>query len=592
MPKKKPKDIDFLRYLQDANRDSDKDGLTDWEELVLGTDPFSSDSDKDGLSDYAETKLYGTDPLDADTDKDGMSDGQEVALGRNPNGPGMLKDFFIPHSGNGFLPQALHPHRVAFHAAAAIAIKTAIIFLVASYPLEAWLTPDLALEERGRLISVTNELREEKGIDTLAENSRLNEAAYAKLQDMLAEQYFDHVSPSKNGLNKWLSAAGYNYGVAGENLAMGYTRADEIVKAWQKSPSHNANLLDADYSEIGAAFAAGQYLGRDTAFAVQLFGDPYRPLRSAAFLPTISEPAVPAKPVTLPTEVKPTVKPAKTKAQLQAPTEILPLVVAEPTTPSIALEAPYNGLVVNVGDVRFTGTATGTDKLLVYSNGELAGELTVDDQDRFDAVLTLADGDHDVQIRPSDDSLVGAVNGLLLSIDKQGPVLDSDKSALALSENQPGDRQLVAASVFLSADTDKADLVLAGRTIALSPDPAQANRWTGSGFIDRQTSGDVTVLASVVARDRAGTTAISDLAVTGLEPASLNSFERYLFYRDHRPLALQAIFDIGSIYYKIMLGLSLLALALNVAIEHRRQHPRAVLSTAGLASIIIILIFI
>jgi len=36
------------------------------------------DSDKDGLSDDEE-KIFGTDPTDPDTDKDGMPDGQEVS---------------------------------------------------------------------------------------------------------------------------------------------------------------------------------------------------------------------------------------------------------------------------------------------------------------------------------------------------------------------------------------------------------------------------------------------------------------------------------------------------------------------------------
>jgi hypothetical protein len=58
--------------------DSDDDGLTDGEELALGTDPFDSDTDDDGLSDGDEVNVHGTDPLDPDTDDDGLSDGDEV----------------------------------------------------------------------------------------------------------------------------------------------------------------------------------------------------------------------------------------------------------------------------------------------------------------------------------------------------------------------------------------------------------------------------------------------------------------------------------------------------------------------------------
>ncbi|HEM2759928.1 TPA: calcium-binding protein [Streptococcus suis] len=37
-------------------RDSDQDGLTDAQELALGTNPFSSDSDSDGLTDLEEVQ--------------------------------------------------------------------------------------------------------------------------------------------------------------------------------------------------------------------------------------------------------------------------------------------------------------------------------------------------------------------------------------------------------------------------------------------------------------------------------------------------------------------------------------------------------
>lgn len=38
------------------NTDSDHDGLTDGEELALGTNPFSGDTDSDGLTDLEEVK--------------------------------------------------------------------------------------------------------------------------------------------------------------------------------------------------------------------------------------------------------------------------------------------------------------------------------------------------------------------------------------------------------------------------------------------------------------------------------------------------------------------------------------------------------
>ena len=65
--------------------DSDGDGLSDYEELLLGTNPNKADSDGDGLSDFAEVRTYGINPLKTDTDGDGYSDGIEVARDGNPN---------------------------------------------------------------------------------------------------------------------------------------------------------------------------------------------------------------------------------------------------------------------------------------------------------------------------------------------------------------------------------------------------------------------------------------------------------------------------------------------------------------------------
>jgi hypothetical protein len=73
-----------VKYDLDAY-DTDKDGLSDWEEISLyRTDPDRADSDGDGLRDGDEVKVHRTDPTRADSDGDGVSDGIEVSKGSNP----------------------------------------------------------------------------------------------------------------------------------------------------------------------------------------------------------------------------------------------------------------------------------------------------------------------------------------------------------------------------------------------------------------------------------------------------------------------------------------------------------------------------
>lgn len=62
--------------------DSDTDGdlLDDFDEYAGETDPTDADTDDDGIDDGEEQLTWGTDPADADTDGDGLSDGDEVLL--------------------------------------------------------------------------------------------------------------------------------------------------------------------------------------------------------------------------------------------------------------------------------------------------------------------------------------------------------------------------------------------------------------------------------------------------------------------------------------------------------------------------------
>ncbi|MCB9698670.1 MAG: FG-GAP repeat protein [Alphaproteobacteria bacterium] len=61
--------------------DWDGDGLTDAEEVVLGTDPANPDTDGDGLSDADELPWHG--PFDPDSDGDGVLDGADVCYAQD-----------------------------------------------------------------------------------------------------------------------------------------------------------------------------------------------------------------------------------------------------------------------------------------------------------------------------------------------------------------------------------------------------------------------------------------------------------------------------------------------------------------------------
>jgi hypothetical protein len=64
-----------------ALTDCDGDGLSDFAEVGIGTNPCNPDTDGDGVDDGTEVLVAGSDPNDDDTDDDGLLDGTEDADG-------------------------------------------------------------------------------------------------------------------------------------------------------------------------------------------------------------------------------------------------------------------------------------------------------------------------------------------------------------------------------------------------------------------------------------------------------------------------------------------------------------------------------
>lgn len=126
----------------------------------------------------------------------------------------------------------------------------------------------------GVVASLTNQERSDNKLGTLTENPVLAEAANLKAKDMAEKGYFSHTGPDGALPWKWLEQVGYTYEYAGENLAVNFVDSDEVVEAWMNSPTHKANILKQNFTEIGVGMAKGEYKGEETIFVVQFFGKP------------------------------------------------------------------------------------------------------------------------------------------------------------------------------------------------------------------------------------------------------------------------------------------------------------------------------
>src|SRR4051812_41255596 len=97
------------------------------------------------------------------------------------------------------------------------------------------------------LVEAMNRERAAEGLGPLRLNATLSAAADDRIHDMFAKHYFEHISPDGIDPFTWAERRGYDYRAIGENLAVGYPRASDVVDGWMHSAGHRDNVLGRDY---------------------------------------------------------------------------------------------------------------------------------------------------------------------------------------------------------------------------------------------------------------------------------------------------------------------------------------------------------
>lgn len=88
---------------------------------------------------------------------------------------------------------------------------------------------------------------------------------------MAKRDYFDHTNPDGKSPFDRMSAAGYQYRSAAENIAAGYRDAEAVVQGWMNSEGHRKNIMNCGLTEIGVGYATG---GKYGTYWTQNFGTP------------------------------------------------------------------------------------------------------------------------------------------------------------------------------------------------------------------------------------------------------------------------------------------------------------------------------
>src|SRR5262249_20439343 len=106
---------------------------------------------------------------------------------------------------------------------------------------------------------LTNKEREKGKLPALKTNTLLGEVARAHSANMAKKREMKHKLDGKEPHER-LDAAGYDYEVMGENIAVTTNKTPGgIVQGWMGSKIHRENILNKEYTEIGVGVVKNEH---------------------------------------------------------------------------------------------------------------------------------------------------------------------------------------------------------------------------------------------------------------------------------------------------------------------------------------------
>lgn len=100
------------------------------------------------------------------------------------------------------------------------------------------------------MVDLVNQERIKAGLQPLTVDPKLTELARLKAQDMVKNNYFDHISPTYGSPFDMMRHAGITYRTAGENIAAA-SSVERAHTALMNSSGHRANILNPNFTRIG-----------------------------------------------------------------------------------------------------------------------------------------------------------------------------------------------------------------------------------------------------------------------------------------------------------------------------------------------------
>jgi len=127
----------------------------------------------------------------------------------------VITHLFLPHHTNNQRAKILHPSSLLVVLSLVLVFQMAVGKISYRYPR---ILGYASVIQPVQILTLTNQQRQSQGLPALELDPQLSAAAARKAADMFARDYWSHVSPA--GTQPWtfITAAGYSYRYAGENL--------------------------------------------------------------------------------------------------------------------------------------------------------------------------------------------------------------------------------------------------------------------------------------------------------------------------------------------------------------------------------------
>jgi uncharacterized protein YkwD len=132
-------------------------------------------------------------------------------------------------------------------------------------------------------LELVNASRAQAGVKPLSFDGELLYSSGKHSDWMVAQDVFSHTGENGSSAGDRMKAAGYGATASGENIAyisgsgaatLDQVDVQQLHANLMNSPGHRANLLSANFTEIGIGLTQGDYKGRPAVFVTENFGRP------------------------------------------------------------------------------------------------------------------------------------------------------------------------------------------------------------------------------------------------------------------------------------------------------------------------------